>query len=229
MTARGTRLPSTRSNELRFDVVKNGSLALWYHWVPARKGQTTRSEAEIHVNFWRRQTRLFRPEETLLDIGVKLRHASSVESFNLFLPFSAKSEDIVDLGNVLRDERTLMAVFNEPYAAGDLGPRHSFPVRDKNGRVVFVCHTLRMPGDFTVTSRQYEGGPGATIAFTEAFCDRFENDQDQYLRFRINLNSAAASALSFYQRRADRWLLSGVPRDEVIEFRLTSGEACQTK
>jgi hypothetical protein len=40
------------------------------------------------------------------DIGLKLRHSSSVNSFSLFLPFSVAPEEVRDLGLVLKDDRT---------------------------------------------------------------------------------------------------------------------------
>jgi hypothetical protein len=200
--------------------MESGSLAIWYQWVPARKGQSPRAEAEIHVNFWRRRvSSRFSNEETLLDIGLKLRHSSSVKSFNLFLPFSVAPEEVLDLGLVLKDHRTLMAVFNEAYDTSDPISPGSFPIRDKSGNVVLVCHALTRKSDFAVTTRQYRDGPGTIIHFDEALCARFDSDQDQYIRFRIILSKSATSVFSFHQHPADGWLQSAMPREEVVEFR----------
>jgi hypothetical protein len=68
--------------------MQSDSLAIWYHWSPAKKGQATRAAAEVHVNLWRRRIkRRSNKEETFIDIGFRFRDASSIAAFQLYIPF----------------------------------------------------------------------------------------------------------------------------------------------
>src|SRR5947199_5407749 len=95
--------------------VPNGSLAIWYHWAPANKGQAPRAAVDLHVNLWRLRVRKrSTEEETFLDIGLRLSDVASIADFKLYLPFRLDhAHDIIDLGKILQDRTTLMAVFNE--------------------------------------------------------------------------------------------------------------------
>src|ERR1700730_11078381 len=95
-----------------------GSLALWYHWKAAQKGQATRAAAEVHINLWRRRIKkLSNKEESFLDLGFRFKASSSISDFRLYLPFAISQSDIVDLGSILHDQTTMMAIFNEAYVA----------------------------------------------------------------------------------------------------------------
>src|ERR1700720_607909 len=113
------RLPTIWRRRANTVASISGSLAIWYHWKPPSKGHQTRASAEVHVNLWRLRIRKnSTKEETFLDIGLLLRDVSSVAEFYLYLPFQIeKAEEIRDLGHLLANRTTLLAVFNEPYSS----------------------------------------------------------------------------------------------------------------
>jgi hypothetical protein len=201
--------------------MQNGSLAIWYHWSPAKKGQAPRAAVEIHVNLWRLRVRKgSTEEETFLDVGLRLSDVSSIADFKFYLPFHLDhAHDILDLGSVLHDRKTLMAVFNETYFSGDADALGTFLIRDTVGKDVLCCHTLRPGIDFTVSPRDYGTQTGSIVHFNTELCTRFRSDADQYIRFRIMLSKERDTAFSRLERQSDRFLLSAKPRDEVVEFR----------
>jgi hypothetical protein len=196
-----------------------GSLAIWYHWSPAKKGQETRASAEVHVNLWRRRIeKISNKEETFLDIGLRLRDASSIADFRLYLPFHVTQNDIRDLGKVLHNRVTLMAVFNEAYIAGEFDVLGTFSIHDTSNVEVLCCHSLNPGVDFTVATRN-DLHSGTIVHFTDGLCTRFRSDADQYIRFRIILDKETDKAFSQLHRQFDAVFLSAIPRDEVVEFR----------
>ena len=200
----------------------SGSLAIWYHWKSPSKGHQTRASAEVHVNLWRlRVRRNSTKEETFLDIGLLLRDVSSVAEFYLYLPFQIeRAEEIRDLGHLLTNRTTLLAVFNEPYSSGEADKLGTFSIIGTDGKEVLNCHTLRPGVDFTVTRRLYPSQPGAVVQFGTHLCNRFIGAAGHYIRFRIMLDHDTDAAFSRLERQRDRLLLSAKPRDEVVEFRL---------
>lgn len=201
--------------------MQNGSLAIWYHWsAPAKKGQAIRAAVEAHVNLWRRRIKKrSNKEETFIDIGFRFRDASSVAAFQLYVPFHLEQSDIHDLCHILHDRETLMAVFNEAYIPGDIDSVGTFSIREPNGDKIISCHSLRPGFDFTVAIRDHGKHLRTIIHFTEALCARFQSGVEQYLRFRILLNSERDRAFSQLTRQSDWLFLSAIPRDEVVEFR----------
>ena len=178
--------------------MQNGSLAIWYHWsAPAKKGEAIRAAVEVHVNLWRRRIKKrSNKEETFIDIGFRFRDASSVAAFQLYVPFHLDQSDIHDLGRSLHDRETLMAVFNEAYIAGEVDGLGTFSIREPSGPEIISCHSLRPSLDFTVAIRDQGNHFGTIIHFTEALCARFQSGVEQYLRFRILLNSGRDRAFS---------------------------------
>ncbi len=198
----------------------NGSLAIWYEWRPAQKGHATRAEIQIHINLWRRRfKRRSNEEETFLDIGLRIRDPSSIGSFNLYFPLPLRQSDVVDLGGVLHDRRTLMAVFNEAFTVDDKDQFGTFGIRESSDQIVLRCHSLAPGADFTVATRQYDSQFATIIHFTDRLCSRFGADEDQYIRFRVVLDKQSDKAFSQLKRQTDWLFVSAIPRDEVVEFR----------
>jgi hypothetical protein len=211
------RIRSIRSSSEN-ERAPNGSLAIWYHWAPAKKGQSPRAAVDVHVNLWRLRVRKrSTEEETFLDIGLRLSDISSIADFKIYLPFRLDhAHDIVDLGKILEDRTTLMAVFNEAYFPGDPDAAGTFSISGAGGKEVLCCHALRPGIDFTLAARNY----GTIVHFNAELCSRFRSNSGQYIRFRIMLKGARGQAFSRMERQYDRFLLSSKPRDEVVEFRL---------
>jgi hypothetical protein len=209
------RIRTRRSSEN--ERVPNGSLAIWYHWAPSKKGQAPRAAIELHVNPWRLRVRKrSTDEETFLDVGLRLSDISSIADFKLYLPFHLDyPHDIVDLGKILQDRTTLMAVFNEAYFPGEPDAVGTFSISGAAGTKVLCCHALRPGIDFTLAPRNY----GTIVHFNTDLCARFLGNTDQYIRFRIMLTGERDKAFSRMERQPDRFLLSAKPRDEVVEFR----------
>jgi hypothetical protein len=150
-----------------------------------------------------------------------LRDVSSVAEFYLYLPFQIeKAEEIRDLGHLLANRTTLLAVFNEPYSSGEADKLGTLSIIGIDGKEVLNCHTLRPGVDFTVTRRPYPSQPGSVVQFGTHLCNRFTGDTGHYIRFRIMLDHDTDAAFSRLERQRDRLLLSAKPRDEVVEFRL---------
>jgi hypothetical protein len=158
--------------------MKSGSLAIWYHWSPAKKGDATRASAEVHVNLWRRRIkRISNKEETFLDIGLRFSSASSIADFRLYLPFHVTQNAIRDLGKILHHHDTLMAVFNEAYIACDLDAVGTFSIHDTDNKEVLCCHSLSPGVDFTVATRN-DIQSGTIVHFTDGLCTRFKSGAD---------------------------------------------------
>jgi hypothetical protein len=104
----------------------------------------------MHVNLWRRRIkRRSNKEESFIDIGFRFRDASSIAAFQLFVPFRVDQSGIRDLGHILHDRGTLMAVFNEAYVAGGIDNLGTYAIHDADDKEVLSCHSLRPGIDFT--------------------------------------------------------------------------------
>jgi hypothetical protein len=195
-------------------------VAIWYHWSPAAKGQATRAGAEIHVNLWRlRINKNSQKEETFLDIGLRLRDVSSIADFNLYLPFQLdRAHDVRDLGALLQNRGTLMAVFNEAYFPGDADALGTFSVMDTAHKEILCCHSLRPGIDFTVTPRSYDSQPGSVVHFDTQLCKRFRSQTDQYIRFRIMLDNARNAAFSRLERQTGLKQRFGESRVDLMAY-----------
>jgi hypothetical protein len=174
----------------------------------------------LHVNLWRLRVRKHSTEEeTFLDVGLRLSDTSSIADFKLYLPFPLDhAHDIVDLGEILQDRTTLMAVFNEAYFPGVPDAIGTFSISGAGGKEVLCCHALRPGIDFTLAPRNYGKNTSSIVHFNTELCSRFRNNSDQYIRFRIMLKGARDKAFSRMERQSDQFLLSAKPRDEVVEF-----------
>lgn len=87
----------------------SGSLALWYESDESPVGGHEPC-IELHFNMWRE---LPGDSSDALDVGFRIKEKHGIETLNLFVPGEVYSDDLTDLSDVLRQDKTLCAVFNE--------------------------------------------------------------------------------------------------------------------
>src|SRR5262249_42752049 len=146
----------------------------------------------LHFNLFRRRVSVWTmQDENFLDIGLRLHNVATLSAIKIYIPAQITEQNIEDLGEVLQDRTTLMALFNEAYApTGQQGAR-SFNIVDANGNTLMCCHRVQAGTDFIVTALLVDGNAhGTIISFREAFCERLSRNFDNYIRFRVNLNDA---------------------------------------
>ena len=116
-----------------------GSLAVWCEASPSAS-----PELVLHFNLWRDLP----GSPDVLDVGFQFQHAHSFAKLHFFIPAKVVLEDISDLSEVLEDDFTLSAVFNETLTVGAKdassfhrcrGPNLLFGLHELHSTIMFRC------------------------------------------------------------------------------------------
>jgi len=197
-----------------------GSLAIWCETNgPKVDGHNPR--VELHFNIWRD---LLKNSPDVFDFGILFKDLRAIQRLFISIPAEMAGNQIKDLSNLLKDQTTLSAIFNDTLSIAteiDInGGGFAVKKAGPHSRVVlFICHILE--SDFRVEPLDGEAQSETLITFEKHFFDRFRNNVvDQYIRMRIILDQDLTKLFVTQIEPLDRFLLSSFYQLETIEFRL---------
>jgi hypothetical protein len=204
------------------DAKLSHSLALWYQ----RKGSCDSAhlaQVEVHFNLWRLPLGRARPEANFLDIGLKVMNAENIKQIVLFFPFTVSPSQVIDLGDLLRNRKTAVAIFNESLSVNQK-QQGRVQIENEQGKAVLCCHCLNMPHDLMIepasTRDNVQNHDATILRIKDDVIDRFDRVIDNYVRFRIVLAESALGAFYTEYSPPDKRLFSSFEKTEVVDFRL---------
>ena len=195
------------------------SIAFWYE--PASGSRGENRKVELHFNLWRD---LLIANSNFFDVGIKFfatendKQYRSFSSFSLFIPGRFQKSQCIDLGPLMRDVRTLNAVFNDVVSI-DSGSATSFDVSVGTTEKLTI-HQIVVSDDVEIEHINLDDGrTGTVFTFSNTICLRFSNSANHYLRLRFKLD-VASRELFFSDSEPSEWfLLPSFARTELTEFR----------
>jgi hypothetical protein len=204
------------------------SLALWYERTNA--GTDYELPVELHFNLWRD----IDIGANFFDVGILIKQprsgtngaAESVQSvsailerFFLFIPGELNTKQFVDLSRILLHGQTLNAVFNDVVTVTTFADRYYRTTIAGKPHVTF--HHIATDDDVEFQPVDMEHGRvGTLVCFRRSLCSRFSTSDDQYIRFRFDLDRHTYDLFTSESSPRDWFLLSSFSRTELTEFRL---------
>jgi len=204
-----------------------GSLALWYDEATQEKSADAVAEGkapavELHFNLWRD---LDSEPQSFLDIGVRFDvDIQQISRLHFFIPTPIEERAVSDLAGIMRDRRTLHAVFNTVASVGitfDGGFEVNF---DGSAGLKFFEVDCGTDVEFA-SMRLDDGSFGTTITLRSNFFERVRQVGAKegfapYIRLRIALDERAVKAFIEDVSPGDWIVLSSFVRKEIAEFRI---------
>lgn len=198
-----------------------GSIAIWHDKEEdSANGYSPR--VEIHINIWKGDRNSKAQRFHLFDIGLRFKEIRSLKTLSLYLPFAVTQERVTDLFDVMSDDTTLSAIFNETLVAKK-GPdaNEMFEAQDESGKTQFHVSSCKSDKDITLRGIVDGDGTGTVIAFRREFLDRLNTKVgDQYFRLRISVPYETENGFISEMHPKESAFLSTISTNEVVEFRL---------
>jgi hypothetical protein len=195
----------------------NGTLALWYE-SNERPVDGHEPCLELHFNLWRE---LPGSESDALDVGFRIKERHAIEKLCLFFPVKILPDDIEDLSNRLKDDRTLSAVFNETLIVDDFDDSVFAAVNPYNSRVSFHVIAFNKLSDINfIELKDCADSTGTIVQFRKSLFDRMQHVGDYYLRFRLKLAGGLKQLFVSSFSPKDKMFVSAFYTTDIIEFRL---------
>lgn len=172
------------------------------------------ARVDLHFNVW-----CDLPDSPdVLDIGFLFKEARPIHQLYLYIPGRVKLENVQDLSEILQDDKTLSAVFNDTLFVGSVGEQ-SFEARRGDQIALHVMRIDRVH-HITVEELVESSGTGTVIRFGSDLFAQMRNVGDHYVRIRIKLQDDLGDLFSYTFQPDDRIFLSAFYNTQVIEFRL---------
>lgn len=191
-----------------------GSLAIWSEEASDQPVEK-RAAVELHFNMW-----CDLPGGIdQLDIGLRFKGNVRPKTLHMFIPGSLDESQIVDLSTVLKDPKTLSAVFNELLSVGpnvDFG----FEVLDEKKNLYFTILQLEKTDLLSTKVADGKNVAGTIISFQKAALDKLSGDHDYYFRMRIPLSGKLRHLFSNESVPSESLFSHSFFRTKVVEFRV---------
>jgi hypothetical protein len=187
--------------------------AIWYK--PKSETQPARKlEVELHLNLWRFSSNNQFNTNYYLDIGLKLNNLKDTkpDSIRIYLPFKVKKGEIVDIGNRLRNEHLVAAIFNENYSVQVKHQSDFITLLDDNN-IIFNIHELK--DSIEIDDSKYDGSVIKINIIPP------ENDLPLYFRIRVMSNEL--KSLYHQYKPINSWLDHYYTITELVDFRINEG------
>ncbi|MBG0801485.1 hypothetical protein IYW40_11085 [Methylocystis sp. H4A] len=155
-----------------------------------------------------------------LDVGFRIKERHAIEKLNFFVPAKIEAANVVDLSQVLKDQKTLSAVFNESLRIGR-ETNDAFAALKSNSSVSLYVMKLDMQSDVEIR-HIYDGDKtaGSILQFKESIFNKMSQVGDYYIRIRLLLSGQLRQLFVSNFKQADRIFVSSFYTTDMIEFRL---------
>ncbi|MGJ3259053.1 MAG: hypothetical protein ACFE0S_05565 [Rhodospirillales bacterium] len=185
-------------------------------WTDAPKDSKEPPELNLHVNIWDRLIE----NQIAVDFGIQFKStAQNGDTIFLFLPVPLTNCKLDDLWDVMRNEKTLSAVFNSTVASLNADPSNYTDFTLGNGDQ-YRLHNL-----FQILST--EEVVGDDIEFGSGFIVRLDISKltapaagSHYLRFRILIGDRSKQPFSTIIDPPSDFIESSFKQRHLVEFRL---------
>jgi len=200
-----------------------GSIAIWSEATPIEAAGYA-PKIEAHINIWRNSDRKSgQGHFDLLDIGILFQEVRALRRLSISLPFTMDQANIIDLFEVMRDDTTLSAIFNETLEGRRKSQSEDFFEAFHTERKCVQCFVQRCRRGADWTLRKLDDGDdtGHVIVIGPTFFDRIRAAVgDHYLRLRVMVPIGQHNGFVSDNRPRDSAFLSTISTSEIIEFRL---------
>ncbi len=178
---------------------------------------------ELHINFWGiNSNKLYH-----LDFGLSFVKPSNPEvaaegAICVFLPFKKERKDFIDLSeNLDRNKDLVTAVFNE-YVIKSESIESKFLKIDLTSKGTLIINTKLDFVNGTIDKRVSinDRSDGTLVVFKLKPCLSNMDNENHYIRFRLNLTESEVGEIvkTFYPQ--DSFLKSSIERSDIIDFRI---------
>lgn len=198
-----------------------GSIAIW-HDKDENGANGYAPRVEVHINIWKGDRDSKTRRVHLFDIGLLFKEIRSLKTLALYLPFVVTQEEITDLFDIMNDDTTLSAIFNETLTAKrDPNTNDFFAAHDESGKKQFHVSSCKSDRDMTTRTIDEGDSSGTVITFRQEFLDRLNATVgDQYFRLRIPVPYETKNGFISEIHPKESAFLSTISTNEVVEFRL---------
>jgi hypothetical protein len=197
-----------------------GSIAIWRD-AEFIKASGYAPKVEAHINIWRNSLR--KPgRHDLLDVGILFQEVRALCSLSISLPFKVKAGQVSDLFEVMNDDTTLSAIFNETLEArGTSRSEDGFEAfHTERSCVQCFVHRCRAERDWTLKELQDEDDTCSVIVIRPGFFKRLREVGDHYVRLRIEVPIDQPNGFVSTINPEDSAFVSTISTSEIVEIRL---------
>lgn len=197
-----------------------GSIAVWYD-AEGDDAQGYAPRVEVHINIWKGSRSKGAGRCDLLDIGFRFSELRLLSTLSISLPFVVEQSAVTDLFEVMNDNSTLSAIFNESLVASDQkDDGRFFPALNEGGKVAFNIFRCAPP-DISLSTIGDGTESGTVIQLQSALFERMRaRIGDQYIRLRIRVPIGTPGGFISEVEPEETPFLSTILTNEIVEFRL---------
>jgi hypothetical protein len=198
-----------------------GCVAIWHQGRSQTAGDGPK--IELHVNIWRGAGLRARDRLDLLDVGLLFQDVRGLDILSIALPVKILRNHITCLFDVLKDNTTLSAIFNETFRHGNIDEHlDSYPAFLNESSVpAFHVSNAAFDRDVDIEDISSIDEPCTIVTLKEKFFERNRAcDGSFYVRFRVQLSGPAQERFSTAIEPEDKAFLSSIFLTEAVEFRL---------
>lgn len=200
-------------------VIMTATIAIWYSRREETHLKGRPPSIEMHINLWRHHKN--NRNYTFLDVGIKIIDCQDLGSFNIYVPLCKKNVAIKDLSEVMYDDRTLGAVFNENLEATRRNEDGSFEVKSR-GKDYVTIHPCICGKDFHIEDIADDeiSKRGVLLKFKRDFCGSLCRAGEHYFRIRFVILNGEEDVFIEDTSSAEGFVQSHFVNSEVTEVRL---------
>jgi hypothetical protein len=156
------------------------SIAFWYDSsnTPAEKPP----KVELHFNLWRD---LLVPDSNFFDVGIKFSKtercdlSKAANSFSLFIPSRLEKDQLIDLSQLLHEQQTLNAIFNDVVLIRSVQQDYA---EVEIGTEALLIHSINVTEEVEVEHvTMADEHIGTIFRFSTAVCHRLNGVKAHYL------------------------------------------------
>lgn len=199
-----------------------GSLALWCE----QNGSIVDGHApslEVHLNIWQGSKK--KKKLDVLDLGILIHDMRIFDTLKIYIPGKLEREAVSDLSGVLKDRKTLSAVFNDTLEVGkdryyNDKKNYSFEAITNN-TVSFHVIKIDIKADLSFEHiDDTDGQSGTIITFPKKYLEQFTEIGEHYFRLRFRLDGSNRDIFSDVVEPKDQIFHSTFAALDTVEFRL---------
>lgn len=200
-------------------------------FVPVEQGDKPRATGlttDLHINYWELDDSPNAGSQ-FLDFGLMIKAAAlDVDSIYFYFPFRIKREWIDDLGNKLKNDQMISALFNEDYnSKSNAGTSYTTISRKNDSKDVFYLYELAET-NYSVQDVQGYGSILKILFLSKPpVGEPSSTDCDIYIRFR--LKNFRTSELFYDEEISNDYIQSAFYKTKMLDFRVNERREMNNK
>jgi hypothetical protein len=158
-------------------------------------------------------------DNAALDVGFRIKEARTIRELHFYIPAEISLDRITDLSRILKDDKTVSAIFNNVLQVSCENSDTYQVITPKKKVYLRVAYIDFSKHVYLCYIRDGGSVDGTVIAFNEALLRNLDDVGDYYIRFRIKF-----SRKQFYDVFASKYdaeeklFISVFSRTDIIEF-----------